>query len=92
MNHKEESLRAVIDELKYENRKFEFGSKLYRLEKRIEELTKSDERKTYALEAYKDKETEFLKRIRDLKDLVSNLEKEKEDMKTGKSSLLSFGK
>jgi len=38
MNHKEESLRAVIDELKYENRKFEFGSKLYRLEKRIEAI------------------------------------------------------
>ena len=38
MNKKEESLRAVIDELKYENRKFEFGSKLYRLEKRIEAI------------------------------------------------------
>jgi hypothetical protein len=35
---REESLRAVIDELKYENRKFEFGSKLYTLEKRVEEL------------------------------------------------------
>ena len=34
--NKEDALRAVIDELKYENRKFEFGSKLYRLEKRIE--------------------------------------------------------
>jgi len=38
MNKKEESLRAVIDELKYENRKFEFGSKLYKLEKRIEAI------------------------------------------------------
>ena len=35
---KEESLRAIIDELKLENRKFEFGSALYRLAKRIERI------------------------------------------------------
>jgi hypothetical protein len=36
--NKEESLRAIIDELKLENRKFEFGSALYRLTKRIERI------------------------------------------------------
>jgi len=35
---KEESLRAIIDELKLENRKFEFGSALYRLSKRVERI------------------------------------------------------
>jgi hypothetical protein len=35
---KEERLRAIIDELQYENRKFEFGSALYRLTKRIERI------------------------------------------------------
>ena len=34
--NKEERLRAVIDELQLENRKFEFGSALYRLSKRVE--------------------------------------------------------
>ena len=36
--NKEERLRAIIDELQYENRKFEFGSALYRLTKRIERI------------------------------------------------------
>tara|TARA_R110000823_G_scaffold274250_1_gene393182 strand:- start:30 stop:182 length:153 start_codon:yes stop_codon:yes gene_type:complete len=36
--NKEESLRAVIDELKYENRRFEFGSALERLTRRVKEL------------------------------------------------------
>ena len=35
---KEESLRAIIDELKYENRKVEFSSALYRLTKRVERI------------------------------------------------------
>jgi len=35
---KEESLRAIIDELQLENRKFEFGSALYRLLKRVERI------------------------------------------------------
>jgi phage shock protein A len=43
MNHKEEALRAVINELKYENRKFEFGSALYKLQKRVEELEETIE-------------------------------------------------
>ena len=36
--NKEERLRAVIDELQLENRKFEFGSALYRLTKRVEAI------------------------------------------------------
>ncbi len=36
--NKEERLRAVIDELQLENRKFEFGSALYRLSKRVERI------------------------------------------------------
>ena len=35
---KEESLRAVIDELKYENRKVEYSSALERLTRRVIEL------------------------------------------------------
>jgi hypothetical protein len=35
---KEESLRAIIDELQLENRKMEFGSALYRLTKRVERI------------------------------------------------------
>jgi len=35
---KEESLRAVIDELKYENRKVEYSSALERLTRRVLEL------------------------------------------------------
>tara|TARA_R110000782_G_scaffold268989_1_gene366283 strand:+ start:782 stop:925 length:144 start_codon:yes stop_codon:yes gene_type:complete len=35
---KEESLRAIIDELKYENRKVEYGSALERLTRRVTEL------------------------------------------------------
>jgi len=35
---KEERLRAIIDELKYENRKVEFSSALYKLEKRIKRI------------------------------------------------------
>ena len=33
-----ETLRSIIDELKYENRKIEFSSVLKRLEKRIENI------------------------------------------------------
>lgn len=33
-----ESLRAIIDELKYENRKMEYGSALERLTRRVETI------------------------------------------------------
>lgn len=36
--NKEERLRAVIDELKYENRKLEYSSALERLTRRVIEL------------------------------------------------------
>tara|TARA_R110001592_G_scaffold87631_5_gene258782 strand:- start:470 stop:622 length:153 start_codon:yes stop_codon:yes gene_type:complete len=36
--NKEERLRAVIDELKYENRKVEYSSALERLTRRVIEL------------------------------------------------------
>ena len=35
---REETLRAIIDELKYENRKVEYGSALERLTRRVVEL------------------------------------------------------
>ncbi|MAD43039.1 MAG: hypothetical protein CL623_11710 [Arcobacter sp.] len=62
-----------------------------KLEKQIEELLKLEERNNTALESYREKEVDFIKRINNLKDLVSNLENENEKLKTNKS-LLSFGK
>ena len=38
MNHKEEALRAVIDELKYENRKVEYSSALERLQRKVKDM------------------------------------------------------
>ena len=35
---KEEALRAIIDELKYENRKVEYGSALERLTRRVKDI------------------------------------------------------
>ena len=35
---REETFRAIIDELKYENRKVEYGSALERLTRRVVEL------------------------------------------------------
>lgn len=35
---KAESLRAIIDELKYENRKIEYGSALERLTRRVDRI------------------------------------------------------
>tara|TARA_R110000782_G_scaffold231221_1_gene317611 strand:- start:750 stop:896 length:147 start_codon:yes stop_codon:yes gene_type:complete len=40
---KEESLRAIIDELKYENRKVEYGSALERLTRRVVKLEETIE-------------------------------------------------
>ena len=36
--NKEERLRAIIDELKYENRKVEYGSALERLTRRVDAI------------------------------------------------------
>lgn len=36
--NKEESLRAIIEELKYENRKLEYSSALERLTRRVDRL------------------------------------------------------
>ena len=60
-------------------------------EKKLEEHIKREEMKDYTIETYKEKELDFIKRIKDLKDLVSNLQKEKEKIKANKP-LLSFGK
>jgi len=35
---REDTLREIIDELKYENRKTEYSSALYRLTKRVERI------------------------------------------------------
>tara|TARA_R110000823_G_scaffold52973_1_gene130902 strand:- start:1904 stop:2050 length:147 start_codon:yes stop_codon:yes gene_type:complete len=40
---KEEALRAIIDELKYENRKVEYGSALERLTRRVVKLEETIE-------------------------------------------------
>ena len=48
------------------------------LEKKLKEMIQFKERDKYTIESYKEKEIDFIKRINDLKDLVSNLQKEKQ--------------
>ncbi|MAC82615.1 MAG: hypothetical protein CL624_00610 [Arcobacter sp.] len=62
-------------------------------EKMILELEKRVQRKDNELEEFKEKDKESLLRIRDLKDLVSNFQKEKENQNQKSSKpILSFGK